>query len=82
MYHHFIGNLIFTNLRTHDYVFCEKSTKIGMHESKLFHSFPFFVVTSRPFVVHQVCNISNKTILKCRSEAASPSIVNKFTPGF
>jgi hypothetical protein len=81
-YHYCIGNLIFTNLRTHDYVFCEKSTKIGKHEFKLFHSIPFFVVKSRPFVVksrpfivksrpfvvHQVCNISNTTVLKCRAE--------------
>jgi hypothetical protein len=26
------------NLRTNDYVFCEQTTKIGMHEFKLFHS--------------------------------------------
>ena len=34
-WYHFIANLIFTNLRTHDYVFCEQSTQIEMHEFKL-----------------------------------------------
>jgi hypothetical protein len=37
-YHHFIRNFISSNLRTHDYIFCEQTTKIGMHTFKLFHS--------------------------------------------
>ena len=27
-----------TNIRTHDYVFCEQTMNIGMNEFKLFHS--------------------------------------------
>jgi hypothetical protein len=30
--------IISMNLRIHDYVVCEKSTKIGMDDFKLFHS--------------------------------------------
>jgi hypothetical protein len=37
-YHHFIGYLISTNLRTFYYAFWEQTTKIETHEFKLFNS--------------------------------------------